>query len=218
MAVDVDARPFQLCSTPSGVEGSITPADGATARRTGRVLNAFRRRRFHHEIELIERLRSRECSTPSGVEGSITGSAGSDLTPGGVLNAFRRRRFHHLERRRNRLRDLQVLNAFRRRRFHHQRERKQRLVVDPVCSTPSGVEGSITLCSPAGARVSRRVLNAFRRRRFHHCRPRGRRSACTGAQRLPASKVPSHDLGQSAPRQAVVLNAFRRRRFHHPIT
>src|SRR5690606_36454840 len=61
------------------------------------VLNAFRRRRFHHQVEAIHAISvSTLCSTPFGVEGSITGRAAlphADLSR--VLNAFRRRRFHH---------------------------------------------------------------------------------------------------------------------------
>ena len=60
------------CSTPFGVEGSITlPLEHQLLDQV--VLNAFRRRRFHHLRDLRDRTDGRlECSTPFGVEGSIT--------------------------------------------------------------------------------------------------------------------------------------------------
>src|SRR5690606_17901559 len=131
-----------MCSTPFGVEGSITR--GSPRRNPSvAVLNAFRRRRFHHLLNRLDR-------------GGITE----------VLNAFRRRRFHPLLTRRDRGGITEVLNAFRRRRFHHRRRGcaascrwcAQRLSASKVpshvpaswrvevwmCSTPFGVEGSIT--------------------------------------------------------------------------
>ena len=135
-----------LCSTPSGVEGSIT-AHARAYTRAILVLNAFRRRRFHHRQ--YERARRERPA---------------------VLNAFRRRRFHHKCARGDYQRDLIVLNAFRRRRFHHNNPGTNP-ADSCLCSTPSGVEGSIT--SPTSRSASRGP----------------------SAQRLPASKVPSRAPG-----------------------
>ena len=204
----------QLCSTPSGVEGSITPPRLSGSCGTW-------------------------CSTPSGVEGSITSQAAAGpLRVVRVLNAFRRRRFHHGRRisrgrpppRAQRLPASKVPSRAQPRALLEHPPRAQRLPASKVpsrrhrpqrpfcleCSTPSGVEGSITR-DRRRRRDRRAVLNAFRRRRFHHpevgdhlaeglqqcSTPSGVEGSITArrgggsspgsscAQRLPASKVPS---------------------------
>ena len=204
------------------------------------MLNAFRRRRFHHYRRAVFTGRVNLCSTPSGVEGSITlpHPLQRPCLPG-VLNAFRRRRFHHEPGAARRRRAIRVLNAFRRRRFHHKLILRKAFGDSKKCSTPSGVEGSITAparSAPAShscaqrlpaskvpsrhrrrnARLTADVLNAFRRRRFHHGGGWGGTFEKLGAQRLPASKVPSRGASPRVTRAGPdVLNAFRRRRFHH---
>src|SRR5690606_24401277 len=119
------------------------------------VLNAFRRRRFHHSgaARPFRTMGVRACSTPFGVEGSITLRAAQTALvrylcspPFGVEGSI-------------------PLSG------------EQTAVLLYLCSTPFGGEGSI----PGGARQSgaaRAVLNAFRRRRFHHSK-RATRSRST---------------------------------------
>ena len=203
------------------------------------VLNAFRRRRFHHprcqpasaSSPRAQRLpASKVPSPPLGIE---------TLGFATVLNAFRRRRFHHRDRSHSsssRATGAQRLPASKvpSRDPHFPRRAANSSCSTPSgvegsitgsnaavsgwnrCSTPSGVEGSITLRPPVGLDVRPEVLNAFRRRRFHHIGHGNNSELHRCAQRLPASKVPSRlHVGRREIRLRLVLNAFRRRRFHH---
>ena len=202
------------CSTPFGVEGSITmrtsyrrrihrrcaqrlsaskvpsPDARQSGQGTARVLNAFRRRRFHHSATDASAASAAWCSTPFGVEGSITRSCS---THAGSCRCAQRLSASKVPSRGLQLTPIRrpsVLNAFRRRRFHHEVQIGED-GGEPMCSTPFGVEGSIT------------------------CAPSPRRPAASCAQRLSASKVPSQRPERDRARLRRVLNAFRRRRFHH---
>ena len=226
-----------MCSTPFGVEGSITGrivgntrralvlnafrrrrfhhCPAGLRRRSLLVLNAFRRRRFHHRRSASTRSLGHECSTPFGVEGSITRHAATVVhpyrcmcsTPFGVEGSITPR-----------------CSTFPRRTMSAQRLsaskvpsllRARSWPQDRMCSTPFGVEGSITRHIQPQRPVRQEVLNAFRRRRFHH--GWSLRPSCTSssAQRLSASKVPSPRSVWTIATRPYVLNAFRRRRFHH---
>ena len=180
------------CSTPFGINGSVTDLPTPLAVVGVGVLNAFRHQRIGHPIGRVQgRL------VP---EGAQRLSASTDRSPEGICRGRVARK---------------VLNAFRHQRIGHAWGVNGD-GSEPMCSTPFGINGSVTTkkhqarrlvkaCStPFGINGSVTSNGARNEKRPHK-----------GAQRLSASTDRSLDASPLLERVFHVLNAFRHQRIGH---